>query len=331
MPKKRKFGIGSSLQDALASTVQAATSGAGELHIEMISLNKIELDPENPRDLVLNSSDLNSDISEQDTDYERKRKEKAELKSLAASIDEQGVINPIIVYQHGDYYRLVAGERRTLASLLNHCQTIPAKILPERPEPLKLSLLQWVENMEREDLTLWERLRNLDKIAAAFARSKGKQIGEVSATELAELLHCSIQQSTNYKAILTASATLKTHIEKGEISNIEKAALIAKANTSVQPDLITACLSGATLKQLKSLADTKVKKKKPAKKKAAQINFGATAKPKVAKILIESVLAHPEFSTVQKEIGEIKWDNPTQINQAFKRLIKSLEKAAKED
>ena len=202
MAKKKTFSFGPSLQEGLSSTVTAASSGAGALRVEMIALHKIELDPDNPRDLVLNSSDLNSEIEKGDPQHDRKIKEKAELASMAGSITEQGVINPIVVYQHGDYYRLVAGERRTLASILGNFATIPAKILAEKPEPLKLSLLQWVENIEREDLSLWERIRNLDKIISAYARGKGRTTDEISATELSGLLRCSIQQGTNYKSIV---------------------------------------------------------------------------------------------------------------------------------
>ena len=89
-----------------------------------------------------------------------------------------------MVYKHGEKYRLIAGERRTLASILAGKADIQAKILDARPDELKISLLQWIENIERKDLSLWERLNNLEKIVHAYAESKNIPPNQVSITEL---------------------------------------------------------------------------------------------------------------------------------------------------
>ena len=62
MAKKKSFAIGSSLTQALTDTVSAAKSHSGELHVEIIPLRKIELDPDNPRDLVLSFSGLSEGL-----------------------------------------------------------------------------------------------------------------------------------------------------------------------------------------------------------------------------------------------------------------------------
>src|SRR5512138_1579182 len=50
------------------------------------------------------------------------------LKELAASIKEQGVIQPIIVHRIGTNYGLIAGERRWRATRLAGLKTIPALV-----------------------------------------------------------------------------------------------------------------------------------------------------------------------------------------------------------
>ena len=65
-----------------------------------------------------------------------------------------------MVYKLGEKYRLVAGERRTLASIIGQ-DRYSAKILDSKPTDLKISLLQWIGNVERSDLSLWERLKIL--------------------------------------------------------------------------------------------------------------------------------------------------------------------------
>ena len=48
------------------------------------------------------------------------------LEELAKSIEEHGVIQPVIVRKLGDKYELIAGERRTKASAIAGLTTIPA-------------------------------------------------------------------------------------------------------------------------------------------------------------------------------------------------------------
>src|SRR6185295_7299046 len=72
------------------------------------------------------------------------------LQTLAASIREHGVIQPVLVTETIDGYQLVAGERRVRAARLAGLERIPAVVrqLADR-EQLELAL---VENLQREDL-----------------------------------------------------------------------------------------------------------------------------------------------------------------------------------
>ena len=58
MAKKKVFQISNALTEGLEETVSAAHNYSGELRVEAISLKKIEMDPENPRDLILTFDDL---------------------------------------------------------------------------------------------------------------------------------------------------------------------------------------------------------------------------------------------------------------------------------
>ncbi|MFZ2485644.1 MAG: ParB/RepB/Spo0J family partition protein [Candidatus Rickettsiella isopodorum] len=325
---KKSFKIRGNLAEALDDTVSSAKNNAGELHIEVIPLRKISLDPDNPRDLALSFEDLYSGITNDDH-KSRKLAEIASLDSMVKSIIEQGVINPIVVYKNGDQYRLIAGERRTLASILAKKEDIPSKVLTAKPDPLKLSLLQWIENIEREDLTLWERLRNLEKIAAAFANKQNIEITDITPTTLSTIVGCSLQQAVNYRHLINASPELKKYIKKGGIKNIEKAAFISKSSVENQETLIQACIEDATLSELKKLEREFLGSPKSILKgrSSMKVNFGFTTNIKVAKVILDSVLKHKEFHSYSQELGTIQWDNHKSITNAFKQLIKLLEHA----
>jgi ParB family chromosome partitioning protein len=332
MAKKKVFSIGSALSNGLEETVSAAHSYSGELRIEIIPIRKIELDPENPRELSITLEDLYQGTVSSDMYATKKKQDIESLQSLAKSIKEQGIINPIVVYRFGDKYRLVAGERRTLSSILADKLDIPAKILDSKPDELKISLLQWIENMERSDLSLYERLKNLEKIVHAYAMS-GVTTANITVTELSQLIGCSKAQAVNYKAVLNASAEIKQLIQDNRIRNLEKAALICEVeHPDFKEHLISACLEGASLKKLKVIAQQNIQMNKAKKanqerrgRQTTQINFGVTKNVAVAQLVLNSLLNNEELSHLSSYFKNIAQDDPKQITETFKTLLMKLE------
>jgi ParB family chromosome partitioning protein len=334
MAKKKVFQIGNALTEGLEETVSAAHSYTGELRVEAVNLKKIELDPENPRDLLLTFEDLYNGLDKTDKDYNRKLAEKASLATMAKSIQEQGIINPIVVYKYADKYRLIAGERRTLASIIAGNSSVQAKILDAKPDELKIRLLQWMENVERKDLTLWERLRNLDKILAAYMVTYQVSTQDVTATDVGRLLGCSLPHAMNYHAVMQADKNVKELIRNNKLKNLEKAAVIATIRSeSVRHSAIDACIAGATLKKLKAISTEDKVKKLPVKRLAETrgraafaVNLGATKKLPVAKLIIDAILNHEKVMHMRSHFSDLNWADYKSINYAFKQLLKNLEK-----
>jgi ParB family chromosome partitioning protein len=99
----------------------------------------------------------------------RKSFDQAEIGSLADSIRQHGLINPITVEQAGDCYILIDGERRWRAAKLAGMGQIEATIRPAMngkggQERLVLAL---VANLQRSDLTPTEEARAYEKMKAA--------------------------------------------------------------------------------------------------------------------------------------------------------------------
>lgn len=101
----------------------------------------------------------------------------AALEELKASIQRQGIIEPVIVrpIAHGTY-ELVAGERRWRAAKSLGIAEIPAiiKTLSDK-ETLEYSL---VENIQRENLNPWEEARGYARLVEEFGYTQE----EVAAT-----------------------------------------------------------------------------------------------------------------------------------------------------
>src|SRR3990167_5910346 len=336
MAKKKIFQISEALVDGLEQTITAAHNYSGELRIDVIPIKKIEKDPDNPRDLKLDFKDIYQSILESDEDFARKTKELDSLQTLANSIRSQGIINPIVVYKYGEKYRIVAGERRTLASILAGKSEIQAKILDNKPNDLKISLLQWIENVERADLSLWERLRNLEKIVNLYTNKKGIPANQITITELSNLIGCTKPHAMNYKAVLIADNDLKKLIHDNKIKNLEKAAFIASIqSTSIKQQVIEACLLGTTLKKMKVMVEQEnrkitssnnvVKSLEKRGRLSTTVNFGTTKNANVAKFIFDSVLKNQSLDHVSYHFKNIDWCDYRSISQMFKLLLKKLE------
>lgn len=107
----------------------------------------------------------------------------SELKELALSIKEKGVIQPILVTQTKDGFQLIAGERRWRAAQKAGLDKIPAWIREASPsEALELAL---VENLQRKDLNSIEEASAYQELIQRFNLTQealSKRIGKDRST-----------------------------------------------------------------------------------------------------------------------------------------------------
>ncbi|HLY13154.1 MAG TPA: ParB/RepB/Spo0J family partition protein [Candidatus Limnocylindrales bacterium] len=141
---------------ALIPSRDDASDGARE-----IPLSEIRINPNQPRRDV----------------------EHANLEALALSITDHGVLQPILVTETLDGYRIVAGERRVQAARLAGLERIPAVIrqLADR-EQLELAL---VENVQREDLNPIEEANAFRQLHEEFGLTQdeiARQVGRARTT-----------------------------------------------------------------------------------------------------------------------------------------------------
>jgi ParB family chromosome partitioning protein len=122
------------------------TSGTGDVQASDLDLRAIRLDRIIP-----------------DPDQPRRSMSTESLAELAASLREQGVIQPIEVdYDpEQDVYVMVHGERRWKAAKMAGLETIPAIIKPSRLDRATRLIRQLIENIQREDLNDVDRARAL--------------------------------------------------------------------------------------------------------------------------------------------------------------------------
>ena len=119
--------------------VEALAQSAGTPIGRLIPIEQIDPNPNQPRQVM-------GDLSE-----------------LMASITEKGILEPLVVRQRGERFQIVAGERRYQAAVQVGLRELPAVMRDvDDTEMLELAL---IENLQRKDLTPFEESEALGGLA----------------------------------------------------------------------------------------------------------------------------------------------------------------------
>jgi ParB family chromosome partitioning protein len=137
----------------------------------------------------------------------RKTFDEEKIAELAASIRENGIIQPLIVRKKGKTYEIVAGERRWRASVKAELKEVPC-IVRELDDEQNM-LLAIVENMQREDLNPLEE---------AMAYRALKEEYDMTQEELSERIGKSRSAIANSIRLLDLPDPILTMVAARELS-----------------------------------------------------------------------------------------------------------------
>lgn len=88
------------------------------------------------------------------------------LQELAASIKEQGIVQPLIVRDQKTHYELIAGERRWRAAQLLHLAEVP--VIVREADDRSVLELALIENLQRENLNPVEEALGYSQLIEQF-------------------------------------------------------------------------------------------------------------------------------------------------------------------
>jgi ParB family chromosome partitioning protein len=163
-----------------------------------------------------------NDISP-NADQPRKSFDQEKLEDLAASIRENGVIQPIIVCRGLQGYKIVAGERRWRASRMAGLTVVPAIIR----ELTDLQVLEQalIENIQRQDLNPLEEAYALEKLIKEHAMTQDK---------LATIVGRSRPTITNTLRLLNLPEEVKKFVMNEELTAGHARALLSLPEAAAQ-------------------------------------------------------------------------------------------------
>jgi len=140
----------------------------------------------------------------------------ASINELAASIEQKGILQPLVVRRVEGGYQLIAGERRYRAAQRLRLQEVPVTIREaDDGEALEMAL---IENLQREDLNPLEEARAYRRLIDEFRHTQ-----EDVATRVGK------DRSTvaNTLRLLQLPDAIKREIERGVLSAGHARALVS--------------------------------------------------------------------------------------------------------
>lgn len=177
------------------------------------------------------------------------------LNELAASIKENGIIQPIIVRKVENAFYIIAGERRWRAAGIAGLKEVPIVVQDLSEDRVREIAL--IENIQREDLTPIEVAVALDKLS--------DELG-LTHDELAARTGKNRATITNTIRLLRLPAEVRDGISSGQISMGHAKVLLSLDNEETIRELASRIMnSGMTVRQLedtiKRLIETRGRKK----------------------------------------------------------------------
>ena len=105
-------------------------------------------------------------LIEPNREQPRKNFDEESLQELCASIQQYGVIQPLVVKKNNDYYEIIAGERRWRAAKMAGLKEVPVIIKDySEQEIVEISL---IENIQRENLNPIEEAMAYKRLMEEF-------------------------------------------------------------------------------------------------------------------------------------------------------------------
>lgn len=247
----------------------------------------------------------------------RKNFDDDKIDDLAESIKVHGVLQPIIVGKKGDYYQIIAGERRWRACKKAGLKTIPA-IVREYDEK-KTREVALIENLQRQDLNALETAKAIKELMEEHS---------LTQEEISKTLGKSRSAIANTLRILNLDERVQDLVASGKISEGHARTLASISSPTKQYKLAMDIIN-LDLNVREAEARTKAEKEEVSTKKGKTKKNTSLGKLEIIYKDIENRLkkrlgTKVEFKPVTKSKGKIIIEYFS--SEELDRILEILEK-----
>lgn len=230
----------------------------------------------------------------------RKTFDPEKIAELSHSIQEHGIIQPLVVRKAEGHYEIVAGERRWRAANEAKLDKVPCIIREFTDEENMLVAI--IENMQREDLNPVEEAMGLNEMIKAYGMTQEQVSKSVSKSR---------PYITNSLRLLKLPEEIRDHLRAGDISTGHARALLGVQDAKLQKTICERILEeGISVREVEKLA--------------AKTKTGRKSKT------TEKKKKSPDTISVENDLKEI-YGTKVSIRQSGRKGIIELEYYSREE
>lgn len=157
----------------------------------------------------------------------RERFSEEGMEDLKRSIQENGILEPPIVRRKGDFFELIAGERRFRAARELNLESIEVILMDVETDD-KMLVLSLIENIQREDLNAIEEARAYREIMERM---------EVTQDDLSKIVGKSRSTVANTIRLLNLPDRIQNMVSEGTLAPGSARALVPVQDSALQHKL----------------------------------------------------------------------------------------------
>ncbi len=223
-------------------------------------------------DALISSLDVNDEDQVQEVNIKeirpnpyqpRKHFEESALEELKSSIQEFGILQPLVLRKSVKGYQLVAGERRLRAAQLAGLKRVPVVVKEFSDEQVMEIAL--IENLQRENLNAMEIAQAYQKLMNTFS---------LTQEELADRVGKSRPHVANFLRLLNLPEEIQEIVSRGTISMGHARALLAVESNELKIQLANEIISNdLSVRQVEELIK-KIESRKNVSRETKKIEKG---------------------------------------------------------
>ncbi|MDR1772713.1 MAG: ParB/RepB/Spo0J family partition protein [Hungatella sp.] len=179
------------------------------------------------------------------------------LIELAESMKEYGVLQPLLVQKKGDFYEIIAGERRWRAAKLAGLKEVPVVIREyTKQQSMEIAL---IENVQREDLNPIEEAKAYQRLMQEFGLKQEEIAARVAKNRVT---------ITNSMRLLKLEKRVQDMLIQNQITGGHARALLAVDDPEMQFQIAGRIVAeNLSVREVEKLVKSLSKKKEPKEKK----------------------------------------------------------------
>lgn len=182
----------------------------------------------------------------------RKNFDEDKLNALSQSIKDKGVIQPILVTKDGEYYTIIAGERRWRAAKLAGLKKVP--VIEKKLSDIEVMEISLIENLQREDLNPMEEAMAYKRLVDEFS---------LTQEEIANRVGKSRPSIANSLRLLNLDPKVANYLVEGTLSEGHGRMLVSIDNHALQYEIAKKIIDESlNVRQTEKLIK-KINEKKP--------------------------------------------------------------------